>query len=91
MEYVLSGLVVAFLVALVIGALRGSVNVRSCCSIADPRRDARMRDAYSEDQYSDTPDADVAIKAGDRATQAQRMDPSESRMESSLQCADVNQ
>ena len=47
MEYVLAGLVVLFVLGLVVGAVSGRVNVRSCCSPADPSRDLRMRDAYA--------------------------------------------
>ncbi len=45
-EYVIGGVVIAFLVLLVIGAVTGRVKSRSCCSIADPRQDLRMRGAF---------------------------------------------
>ncbi len=45
-EYLIGGLVIAFLVVLVLGAVTGRVKSRSCCSIADPRQDLRMRAAF---------------------------------------------
>ena len=48
MQYLLGSVIVLFLVLLVAGAIRGSISVRSCCTIADPRRDARMRDAFAD-------------------------------------------
>jgi hypothetical protein len=43
------GVVVAvFTVLLGIGAVTGKVKATSCCSIADPRRDARMREAFTD-------------------------------------------
>ncbi len=38
--------VVAFVVFLVVGAITGRVKVQSCCAVADPRCDARMREAF---------------------------------------------
>ena len=43
MQYVIGGIVAAFTLALAIGALTGRVKVRSCCAVADPTRDRRMR------------------------------------------------
>jgi hypothetical protein len=48
--------VLVFLVALVYGGLAGRVRMTSCCSIADPRRDLRMRAAFE--------DADAPMAAG---------------------------
>ena len=48
MVIVLGVLVIVFLVLLAAGALTGRVRVTSCCAVADPRRDARMRGAFSE-------------------------------------------
>ena len=45
-EYVIGGVVIAFLVVLVVGAVTGRVKSRSCCSVADPRQDLRMRGAF---------------------------------------------
>lgn len=49
MVYVLGSLAALFLVLAVVGALTGRVGVRSCCAVADPRRDARMRAAFEDD------------------------------------------
>jgi hypothetical protein len=48
MVIVLGVIVAMFTVLLAIGAVTGRVKVTSCCSIADPRRDARMRDAFAD-------------------------------------------
>ncbi|MCA1696709.1 MAG: hypothetical protein LC749_19415 [Actinobacteria bacterium] len=43
------GVVVAvFLALLLVGTVTGRVTVKSCCAVADPRRDLRMRDAFPE-------------------------------------------
>lgn len=47
MEFLLAGLVALFMLGLVVGAASGRVNLRSCCSLAEPSRDLRMRDAYA--------------------------------------------
>lgn len=49
MVYVLGSLAALFLVWVVVGAVTGRVEVRSCCAVADPRRDARMRAAFEDD------------------------------------------
>ena len=46
LEYLIGGVVIAFLVFLVVGAITGRVKSRSCCSISDPRQDLRMRGAF---------------------------------------------
>ena len=51
MAYVVGGVVVLFLVALVVGAVSGRVRTTACCTPADPRRDLRMRAAF-EDEVS---------------------------------------
>jgi hypothetical protein len=48
-EYLIGGLVVAFLVFFVVGALTGRVQSRSCCAISDPRQDLRMRGAFEDE------------------------------------------
>jgi hypothetical protein len=48
MEWVFGGAVLAFLVLAVYGGLTGRVKGRACCSIADPRQDARMRGAFED-------------------------------------------
>jgi hypothetical protein len=45
-QYLIGGLVIAFLVVLVVGAVTGRIKSRSCCSVADPRQDLRMRGAF---------------------------------------------
>lgn len=45
-QYLIGGVVIAFLVLLVVGAVTGRVKSRSCCSVADPRQDLRMRGAF---------------------------------------------
>lgn len=56
MAYVIGIPGLVFLVALVYGGLTGRVTMTSCCSIADPRRDLRMRAAFE--------DADPPVTAG---------------------------
>jgi hypothetical protein len=46
-QYVLAALVGLAVLLLVAGAVRGRVEVRSCCA-ADPHEDLRMRDAFDE-------------------------------------------
>jgi hypothetical protein len=41
--------VLLFLVALVYGGLTGRVRMTSCCAVADPARDLRMRAAFEDD------------------------------------------
>jgi hypothetical protein len=43
MGYVIAALALAFGALLVTGALTGRVKSRSCCSVADPMNDSRMR------------------------------------------------
>ena len=49
LEFVFGGVVIAFLVVLVVGAVTGHVKSRSCCAVADPRQDLRMRGAFEGD------------------------------------------
>lgn len=49
MIYLLGGVVVLFILVCVVGAVTGRVELRSCCTVADPRRDARMRAAFEDD------------------------------------------
>ncbi len=49
MDYVLGSLAALFLVAALIGAVTGRLTVRSCCAVADPKRDARMRAAFEDE------------------------------------------
>jgi hypothetical protein len=48
MRYVISGLLVAFMIFMLIGGLSGRIRAESCCNIADSSRDSRMRGADSE-------------------------------------------
>jgi hypothetical protein len=50
-ELILGGVVIAFLVFIVIGAVTGRVKVQSCCSLSatDPRRDLRMTTAFEDE------------------------------------------
>lgn len=50
MVYVLGIVAVAFVVLLAVGVLSRRVRLNSCCSMADPRHDARMRDAFLEER-----------------------------------------
>ena len=49
MLYVLAAVAVLALLALAVGGLTGRLQAASCCSLADPRRDARMRGAFEDD------------------------------------------
>lgn len=49
MEYVAGAVVVVLVLLLVIGTLTGRVQVTTCCSLADPARDLRMRAAFEND------------------------------------------
>ena len=54
MELLIAAVVVLAVLGLVVGAVTGRVRTSSCCSVADPRRDARMRDAYIDDRVAPT-------------------------------------
>ena len=60
MTWVFALPVLGFLVFLVIGGVTGHVKLTSCCSIADPRRDSRMRDAFLEDAPEPARSPDVS-------------------------------
>ena len=49
MAIVLGALLALFLVLFTVAALTGRVLGSSCCAVADPRRDLRMRDAFPRD------------------------------------------
>lgn len=53
MVYVLAGVVVLALIALVVGAWSGRVKMTNCCSIADPSKDLRMRAAFEDPNDND--------------------------------------
>jgi hypothetical protein len=54
LPYVFGIPVAVFLLLLVYGGLTGRVRLRSCCAVADPRRDLRMRAAFEEDDLGPT-------------------------------------
>ncbi len=45
----MGSLVAVLVVLLAVGALTGRVRSRSCCSVADPRDDLRMRAAFEDE------------------------------------------
>ncbi len=51
MQYVLGSLVLTFLVTLTALAVTGRLVLRSCCTIADPSRDLRMRAAFDDEPH----------------------------------------
>jgi hypothetical protein len=59
MVQVLGVVAIVFSVLLILGAITGRVTVKSCCAVADPRRDARMRAAF-EDAAPGAPDVEPA-------------------------------
>jgi hypothetical protein len=50
MAWVFAVPVVGFVVLLVIGSITGRVEVKSCCGVADPRCDVRLRDVAGSRQ-----------------------------------------
>jgi hypothetical protein len=50
MQYVFGVPVLLFLVALVYGGVTGRVRMTSCCAVADPAKDLRMRAGFEDDQ-----------------------------------------
>lgn len=66
MAIVLGSLVAAFAALLLIGALTGRVKVKSCCAVADPRKDLRMRAAFSADDPAETSERGVPGRTLDR-------------------------
>ena len=55
MAWVFAVPVMGFLVFLAVGAITGTVKVKSCCGISDPRCDARMRDAFETERTPPSP------------------------------------
>lgn len=51
---VLGVLAVGFVLMLALGAVTGRVRLNSCCAVADPRRDLRMREAFAEESPEST-------------------------------------
>lgn len=52
MIYVLGGAVAMFLFVLLFAAATGRLRLRSCCNVADPAKDLRMRAAFDDDLSS---------------------------------------
>ena len=50
MAYLIGGLLALLVLALAVAAAAGKVRAASCCSVGDPRNDARMRAAYDRDR-----------------------------------------
>lgn len=48
MQFVLAFVVLAFIVAITTLGLTGRLKVGSCCAVADPSRDLRMRGAFED-------------------------------------------
>jgi hypothetical protein len=55
MEYVVGIPVLVFLLVVGYGGITGRVRLTSCCAVADPRRDLRMRGAFEDDDASEPP------------------------------------
>jgi len=55
MTWVFAVPVMCFLAFLVVGSITGHLKLRSCCGIADPRCDARMRDAFLDASAHEPP------------------------------------
>ncbi len=55
MQIVLAVIVIVGMSLLVVGSIRGKVRLKSCCSVADPRQDLRMRAAFDGDR-AEAPD-----------------------------------
>ena len=48
LSYLIAAVVLAPVLALVVGAVMGRVRVQSCCAPADPAKDLRMRDGFTD-------------------------------------------
>jgi hypothetical protein len=62
MAWVFAVPVAVFVVLLVVGSVTGRVRMTSCCAVADPRCDARMRDAFPPERPSSTLPADTPTR-----------------------------
>ena len=49
LTYVVGGLVAVLVLVLLLGAITGRLRLGSCCAVADPARDLRMRAAFEDD------------------------------------------
>lgn len=61
MVQVLGVVVAAFSVLLVVGAITGRVKITSCCAVAAPQRDTRMKAAFAENDA----EADIGARRVD--------------------------
>lgn len=50
MAYIVGGVLIAAVALLVFASHNGHVQLRSCCGVADPRRDLRMRAAFTDEE-----------------------------------------
>ncbi len=55
MAYVFGVPTLLFLAALLYGGITGRVRMSSCCSVADPSKDLRMRGAFEDAEISERP------------------------------------
>ncbi len=49
MRYLLGGLVIAFMLFMLSGALSGRIKAKTCCNVGDQAQDSRMRSALGND------------------------------------------
>jgi hypothetical protein len=66
MAYVFGIPTLVFLVVIVYGGLTGRIRLSSCCTIADPRKDLRMRGAFEDADLADLPSGSQAPPKPDR-------------------------
>jgi len=100
MRYLIGGVLAALTFVLAIGAIGGRVRIRSCCAVADPTRDLRMRgaattmptDRHVEPSGPATADTGWVMHAGgekDRPDDGARRRPTTSRGESARVSGDL--
>ncbi|MFZ2016739.1 MAG: hypothetical protein WAV00_23215 [Nocardioides sp.] len=66
MAYVFGIPTLVFLVVLVSGGLTGRIRLSSCCTVADPKKDLRMRGAFEDADLVDVPSGSQAPPKPDR-------------------------
>jgi hypothetical protein len=66
MAYVFGIPALVFLVLLVFGGLTGRLRLTSCCAVADPRKDLRMRAAFEDEDSPETASGGQAPPKPDR-------------------------
>ena len=52
MAYVVGVMAAVFVIVLLWAVVTGRVRIGSCCAVADPAKDLRMRAAFDDDQHS---------------------------------------